>query len=258
MIKRLFICLIHPSKIGLFIKDKLWIPITYFLSFFLVTASILAIRGFMTDYFIDSSADIVNMVYNVNKDINVSYKNNELTGDSITIYGEDYVISFFNTNSGDIGYINLNFSKEYVRINYLFNTKVINYEDINLKYDFNINNIQKGNSDDLIAFKIFLNNIFDSFLKTYQTAIYFSDLLYVFFILIALIFILILVSYFTNPGIDFNCRIKLIIYDSLIYFFFLYLAIAVGYNLFMYIGMLFPAFYSVMTFSHIIKVRIRR
>ena len=59
-----------------------------------------------------------------------------------------------------------------------------------------------------------------------------------------------------NPLIGLGVRVKLGLYDSLIYFPFFMFSLFTNIDYFRYGGMLFALIYAYLTFSHIVKVRV--
>ena len=260
MFDRLYISLIHPTKIGLFIKDKLWVPFAYILSFFVIVLGMLAFKGFQTDYFNPSpSKQIVPMIIDNKNTYNVSFIDGKLQGESIRIETTDYV-AYFNVSSPQIvaATPTFMFHEKNVVVYYLFESSTFTYEELKFDGSFNFTNIKNKNADDIFQFSMLVDKICVNFNVKYQKAALITDAIYVIFYMAITFGAVILFSFFTNPVIKMGFRAKLCLYDTLICFIFISLSIAFSTNWLIYIGLILAAMYARFTFSRIIQVKVRR
>ena len=260
MIDRFFVSLIRPSRIGLYMKDKIWMPIVHMLIMLILGATLLAVRSFTMDYFSSSTRyTITKSIQSVKKEMNIKYVDNKLIGGNVILNLDDYFISFNGeTKSPTMTKISVYFTEDKVRIEYLFERKTINYSDLNFNESFDLELVRNNNIESSMNFGIFIDKIFNNFNTNYQRAIFIGDVLYsVLFLGVCLILSLVS-SYFSNPPIDMPIRIRLCMYDTLIYFIPVYFSFALGINWILYIGLALSYIYTKITFSRIRKVRIRK
>ena len=94
--QRLIDILCHPRRIGIYNKDKIYIPFIYFLSFFLLFMGLVMIINFNTEYYsVETSGNIIYVIDVSNEDIygdyhdgsfNFNNKKNDITTDDMIIY----------------------------------------------------------------------------------------------------------------------------------------------------------------------------
>ena len=259
--QRLIDILCHPRRIGIYNKDKIYIPFIYFLSFFLLFMGLVMIINFNTEYYsVETSGNIIYVIDVSNEDIygdyhdgsfNFNNKKNDITTDDMIIY--------FNHNNVDtsINTINktiINFESEKVSIYYGLSQKVSYKYDRYEIDDFTLEGVCEGNIEDIVSFKDLLNNIFFEFNSKYQVSTI-APLFFQYFMQFLMVFAFALIfSFFVNPGIKFNVRLKLLIYDSLIYLFIMMLAVMFQISWLEYIGYALPIIFAGITFSHIIRI----
>ena len=92
----------------------------------------------------------------------------------------------------------------------------------------------------------------------YRAVCFFSDfvniLIYYLISLVGCYFL----AFLVNPKIERRFRIKLVLYDTLIYFVFLWFDMAFSAFWLLYVGMAFTLIYTIFTFTHIRAVRVGR
>jgi len=259
MIERFFISLIRPSRIGLFLKDKIWVPIIHILIMIIIGASLLATRSFTMDYFAYTRSDIITSIQSSKKEIDIKYDGTKLTGENTSYNFTNYFISFNSeAKSPSLTKIGVYFHESDVEISYIFENKTIKYSDINFDKSFDLNKVRNNDIDNSISFGILVDKVFASFNRNYERAIFISDLLYSILFWGVCFGLSILSSYFSNPPIDMPIRIRLCLYDTFIYFIPVYFSFALGIGWVLYIGLGLSYIYTKFTFFHIRKVRIRK
>lgn len=249
---------VHPSRIVFYFRDKAYIVIIHLIVFISLALGVTASVAYSGDY-IDRriGAGFEEMIFTASSVANVKYENYELSGDAQTIT-YDAFRAYFNYNepkeyTRDMFVIV--FSKETVKGYYyrdvLFEKK---YKDLKYDYSFEFNDIKAGNNDKKIEFTDFMTAFLDNFEKDYATQVFIGGIATVAeFYIIALVLMLIF-SFFVNPTIKFDVRAKLIIYDSLIFFFIFSFAYILNVEFFEYLAVGFALFYSNITFRHIIRI----
>ena len=259
--QRLIDILCHPRRLGIYNKDKMYIPFIYFLSFFLTFMGVVLIINFNTEYYdVNTSSNIIQIIDISNEDIYGEYvdgkfdfnnKKNDISTDDIIIYfNYKNVEKSFNTVSKTI----INFESDKVCIYYGLSMEASYKYD---KYEidnFSLTGVCEGNIDDIVSFKDLLNNIFFDFNSEYQISTI-LPLFFQYFMQFLMVFAFMLIfSFFVNPGIRFNVRLKLLIYDSLIYIFVMMLAVMIQISWLEYIAYVLPIIFAGITFSHIIRI----
>ena len=260
MLDRFYISLVHPSRIGLFVKDKIWMPLIHILIMLAIFTSMLAVRSFTIDYFSGTtSKTLVDIVENSKNNLDIKFENNKLTGTQVRFETEEYFVYFLNKPTGNFSTIcQIVFEEDSVTFRYYLESKTVKYED--LKYDlaFDFKNIKKHDQVDRMRFMVFVDKVFTNFNFNYQRAIFIMNFIFSLIIIGAAFGLCVLFSYFTNPPIDKDIRVKLCMYDTLVFFFPLFFSIALATNWIMYLGLILPVIYARITFSHIMKVRIKK
>lgn len=256
---RLITCLTRPSKIGLFLKDKFYIPLIYMVLFFIGLAGIYAVRCFNTAYLINVSTNCVYAI-NANKNVpNVKYENGVLTGSRYVCENNEVYITFLSdTTLKRVGKLTMNFKTDEVEMNSFLFTKTIKYSEIKSKDSFNLADIKAGKMDSVVHFNTFVTELTNIYNPTYALRVFVLDMLYyLVFVGIGLILSLIF-SYLVNPPIGMNLRIKMNMYDTLIAFPFLAFSIFFNFSYLMYIGLLAIGVFTFFTFTHIVRIRIKK
>ena len=259
--QRLIDILCHPRRLGIYNKDKTYIPLIYLLSFFLLFMGIVMIINFNTEYYsADTSSGIIHVIDISNEDVYGEYIDNEFhfnnkrneikTDDMIIYFNHNDVDTSINTISKTI----INFKSENVVIYYGLSQKVsYKYSSYDID-DFSLTGVCEGDIKDIVAFKDLLNNIFFDFNSKYQVSTIAPLFMqYIMQFLMVFVFALIF-SFFVNPGIKFQVRFKLLIYDSIIYLFVMMLAVMIQISWLEYIAYALPIIFAGITFSHIIRI----
>ncbi|MBQ9448689.1 MAG: hypothetical protein IJU60_02295 [Acholeplasmatales bacterium] len=255
---RLITCFSRPSKIGLYLKDKFYIPLAFLLAFFVFFTGIYAVRCFNTPYLINSSTNCVYAINSSKEVPNVSFDGNVITGNKFVCENEDVYLSFLSDSSTPrIGKLSMNFKESEVEIsNFLF-SKTIKYSEIKSKDIFNLKDIKAGKMDSVVHFNTFITELTNLYNPVYATRIFIFDTIYYLFVVGIALLISLVFSIMVNPPIGMNLRIKMNMYDTLIIYPFLLFSVFFNISYFMYIGILGVAIFTFFTFTHIVRIRIK-
>ncbi len=265
MLERIKTSLCHPKYVGLFFKDKFHKVILAVLIFFLLFSAGVVTKCMLTDQFGSDEAFAVEKIIQYSTDANgnkaaanISFDitTKKITGKATNFNSDSAVIAFLPTQEAKTQnaiYINL-FEDHYVIYYGLYKLGSGDYNDSNLK-SFNIAMVQNGDTENCINFRTFLITIFDRY--QYQEAAIIaaqgviSALVYYVFVII----LCLLSAYFLNPTIEFKIRIKLVLYDSVSYFYWYLIALLIDVSWVQYIALLVPFVFTSITFAHIKRIR---
>lgn len=259
MFERLYISVIHPTKIGLFVKDKLWVPFIYILSFFVIALGMLALKTFQTNFFDPSPArEAIPIIVDATQSYDVKFENGKLSGQAVRVETPNYEL-YFNADSvsRSYSYPTFLFKENNVAVGYMLEVVTYTYEELGYKLNFKFENIKNNSGDDAYNFSILLDKLCDKFNPNYQRASFIVDAIYI-VVMIAVYFgAALLFSYFTNPDINMPIRAKLCLYDIIISIFFIHFSIAFSASWLIYLGIITSIWHARWTFSRIIKIKLR-
>ena len=265
MLERLKIILTHPTRIGLFFRDKIYIPILFLLTMLFLLVGVDLTYNINTNQFNYENAKAFNYLvqYTLNDQkqkpvLNIAYDGTakKITGDNHVFIGDKMILA---VNSNNIyqrnEYISINLTADgatlfegFIKLGY------VEYKSIDAK-SFNLTNVQNGEITDCLYFAEFVDKLFDkvqvnqALLHSLDNAI--TTAIFYFGVLIFAIF----ASYFINPPIEMRVRIRLVLYDTFSYLFVMLLVVLTRSSWLQYVALVFPIFYVNMTFSHIKKIR---
>lgn len=247
----------HPKYIVLYFKDQFYKIFLTILCFFIFAMSLVAVYDFNTQYYSDSYVnDVTSLVVNHNEEMDLVYSNNKLEGSIYIVKSDDVCLIFMKDAVPSTAYgVQLIFKEDrvvyYYQAMYKFEYK---YSDLNIG-DFKFSDVQ---ANDIIA-KMKLERIIDNTLiqanKTVQTFVLLSDMINLVLYYFASILIALIVSRFVNPEIEFKYRIRICLYDSIVFFIVIIFAFLFSISWFKYVALAMPAFYSVMSFKSIVRIR---
>ena len=124
--------------------------------------------------------------------------------------------------------------------------------------DFSLEEIRNGNILMRQSFESLVFKSIEAGEANYRAVCFFSDfvniLIYYLISLVGCYFL----AFLVNPKIERRFRIKLVLYDTLIYFVFLWFDMAFSAFWLLYVGMAFTLIYTIFTFTHIRAVRVGR
>ena len=261
--QRLADIICHPSRVGLYFKDKIHIIILYVTILLGLVIGVFALDNLYKPNSFDrktsiSVADMIITSFEGTKDVTI--KDGVLEGDAEIIGSRmsfyfnregfdkkenDFVIVFKETNA--IGYF------EGVKV---FDVK---YEDeCNLNYEFSFFEIKNMNTNDKISFVEFLTPIMENYEKAYSTYVFLTNLGTIILFYGLLIVVLFIFTYLSNPTINKKIRFKLVFYNSITFLILSIFSVLLNQSWLIYAGIVLSVFYSNITFSHIIKVKIKK
>ena len=166
MFERIVNSLVHPSRIALCFKDKVWQPISLVLGFFMLLLFVEGMIAINSTYFDRTLCNqVMSVVANIEDESNLIYKDNKLTGDPIKSENSDISIGFL---VDDLKYNNglmFNFFEDRVDVFYQ-RESIGSYSFSKFDGEFSIKNIQDGVVKDKVIFSDliyssleYLNNI---------------------------------------------------------------------------------------------------
>lgn len=265
MLERLKIILTHPTRIGLFFKDKIYIPILFLLTIFVMFLGVDTIYNVNTKQFTYSQAKSFNhLVQNATNDnkeksvFNIKYDSTEkkLSGDTHVFVAENFILAVnTNNNYQKTNYICVNLNESgatlyegFIKLGY------VEYKNIESK-SFDLTKIQTGILEDNLYFTEFINALFSK-VQIQQAMLHTIDnVITTFIFFLGVLVFCFIESYLMNPPIEMKVRSKLVLYDTFSYFFVMLLVAITRITWLQYIGLAIPVIYVNMTFSHIKKIR---
>lgn len=260
MLNRIKDIICHPSRLGLYYKDSFLKIISILSIFCLVFVGLSFIVMTNANYFSLSSAKSVSSdLIKSNSNVSIEFKDKSISGEAFTFKGEDYIISFLDESfKPRKDHISISFKANTINV-YIDTThySTIYYEKIAIT-DFKLSNVIDGNIKDRLSFESLISIALDSIEYNYSLFVFLENMAVVFGLYLMLIIIAVVMAYFINPEIDMKFRVKLALYDTIIYF--VIMVFSLLYNQFwlQYLAIILALIYVKITFSHIIKVKIKR
>ncbi len=255
MFNKIVNSLVHPSRIALCFRDKVWQPISIVLGFFIALIFVEGMIALNSTYFNRNLCNqVTTVVSSIDSNSNLIYKNNKLIGDSLKIEESDISIGFL---VDDLKYndgLMFNFHEDRVDV-YYKKESIGSYNFSNFNGEFSIINIINGN----IADKAVFSDLIYSSLEYLNNNLRMNSFISSFGILslytIGLFVLLILYSFLVNPGIKMDARWRLCAYTLPIFYVFLFFSEAFNLYYLQFVALLMPFIYCKMAFSHIIRIR---
>lgn len=245
----------HPSRIGMYILDHAGSIFGYFFFFFLVTTVLFAARDMSKKIFNGNITNsIVDALVSVDELKDTTYKEEKLSGNKKVIESDGILIYFNDSahqnNNHPMGLV-LVFGQSEANAYYsTLHLGKVKYHDISVK-EFSFEKIKNHDVLERLQFETLINILLNESDWNYRAIFFWND----FFSMLVFYGINYILCYifaiFMNNLIEPRFRKKLVTYDSLIYFFFLWLAILYSINWLLYVGMFFSLVYTGLTFSHI-------
>ncbi|MCR5350329.1 MAG: hypothetical protein K6E20_04980 [Acholeplasmatales bacterium] len=253
----------HPSRIGLYFKDKVYVIIIHLVLFMGLLFGVAALdslykpNSFGRNDSIDISETISNY-FDSSKEV-VEYKNYKMSGTSELSSGNFTLYVNREIADKNITTYVLVFSEDKVS-GYFKGSKEFDeaYSNLDSDYSFTFENISKNNTKDKISFVEFLTPIIEEYEQAHANYIFLTNVGTIIVYYIALLIAMFIFSLLANPVIASKIRIKLVIYDSLIFFVVSSISVLFGATFLMYLALIMAVFYSNITFSHIIKVKVKK
>ena len=252
--RRIIYSLSRPSRLGLFLKDSILIPLIHVLVFFGAVLALRTIETYNTNHFVDTPREARIFIENNLEDSNIEFDGLLLTGDETKIAGSDITIYF---NKTDLSVVStsiliINYRDTYFNIYYGVNKAKINYEDCTLQ-PFKLNEL-KGNITAELNLERLLTVTFNSVEDVYRASILPNIIFQSFIQYVIVLALLVIFARFANPNVDFIIRFKLSLYDSLIYLLFEIFSVCFNITYLFIVGAFVAFIYCYRTMSKIIRV----
>lgn len=255
MFHRIIDCIVHPSRIVLGFKDKVWKPIVVALGFLLVLMGIIVVITCNSDFFDRSiSNKVIAVLINSDTEFNVELSNNKLSGKSSKAVTDNITVGFL---SSDLEFNNgLLFDFKENSVNVYYGRSFLggyNYENFN--GSFNVESVINGAIADRADFSDLIYSSLDSFNSVLRINNIASNFGMICAYSVVIFLLGLLFSYFANPDIRMNVRVKLVLYT--LPSFYVVMCCAFLYNLswLQYVAFILPFIYSKIAFSHIIRIK---
>lgn len=257
MFNKIKICLCHPKYIGVYFKDNLWKPLLSVFIGFVIMFFVLGILCSNTTFFEHSDVKSITNTLYYQEECDSIYDSNtkKMTGSSKLYKGEDFIVGFFQDKVEiDLYNYYINFSEKYIDL-YVYGVKIgkIEYEKV-IDKSFSMSNVQKGKLTDTFIFEEMIENVFLEVEGNQKIVSFFSNAISIVIYYLVVLVTVFIFSYYVNPSIEGKIRIRLCLYDTLIFFVIVSLSFMFRAMWLQYISMIVPAIFSFITFSHIIKI----
>lgn len=258
MLERIKNCICHPRLLGLYYKDSALRIIGALLCVFVIFMVLSVGIATNTEHFTyDDTKVVTNLViHNENADIEFDSRTSTITGTSIKMESDTYIIDFLSTE---------NYSKA-TKMVFRFNAKDMDfiyqgfvigtykYSDYDVD-DFNLAQVQAGEISNTMDFQDLLYEIFSDINPNYSTVVILNDAVICLGYYLMVLIVALVASYFRNPDIAFKVRAKLCIYSTLVYFVVMIFALLYNARWLQYVALFLPIVYTNITFSRIIRVK---
>lgn len=265
MLERIKTSLCHPKYVGLFFKDKFYRVILLILFFFILFAGTIVTKCMLTDQFGSEQAFAVQKIVQYSTDssgnklvVNISFdaEENKIKGTKMNFKSDEAVIGFLTDNTpSSQNVLSIYFQEDEYTIYYgYYKLGYGDYTNKDLK-SFDIAKVQAGDTVNCANFRAFLINIFDNVQYQEAAVISVQAIISNFVYYIFVIILCLISSYFLNPAIQFNVRIKLVLYDSLTYFYWYIIAALISVTWLEYVALIVPFIFTNITFAHIRRIR---
>ncbi|MCR5647327.1 MAG: hypothetical protein K6F81_03500 [Acholeplasmatales bacterium] len=248
----------HPSRIVFYYKDKAYVVIIHLLAFISLAIGVTAAMAYSGYYVTRSDGEAFSkVIFESSKTANVEYSDYKMSGDEATVSAGVFRL-YFNTdvpkqysNSEFVVVFGSEKAKGYL------GTKVIyesNYKDLKENYNFKLSDLKDGKNEKEIDFVDFISVYLRSFEHEYATQKFIGGCLTIAEFYGILLLALFIFTYLINPTIKFDVRVRLMIYDSLVFFFVFSLAFIFNVEFLEYLAFALALFYSSITFRHIVRI----
>lgn len=266
MFKKIMTCMSRPSRIGLYLNEKM------FISFFrLILCAIIATLPFTivllsrTEINQTSKDIIVKEIIQIDEEFQLDIVDYKLTGEKELVYqGYDAVVCFNPNNKNTSNLVNvseypiLEFNKD--RVNLYVGSMCIyskTYRDLEIK-DLSFSKMMQTDYLEYDKFVSLLNTVFNSVHKVWVLAYSLFNFISMFIISVIVALILAIFSKFVNPVVGFKFRLKLALDSQYIFMFFAMLATLFSASFLEYIGLIFACIYTIKALSKIVRIEIRK
>ena len=250
--------MVHPSRIATYFKDKVYTVIIHLLVALSLCIGTIALLAFNQNYFTRSFADdFIPLVQQSNNVYDIEYKDDTMTGTRISIEYGNFVVYLSNNNytKNDLGKYVLVFGQ--TGVSGYYNNKLQfteKYSDFGVRYSFELENVRNGSVDDQVVFADLLAEAFDNFENVYALNVFVNEIEMLLMTTAIAFAIMLFYSYLINPTIKAPVRLKLTVYDLLIFFFVYTMYEIIQISLLQYVAYVIPVLYTSITFRHIIRI----
>ena len=246
----------HPSRIVFYFKDKVFVVLIHLLVFMSMAVGVTAALAYSGNYINRSASEgIARTIFESNKVKDAEYKDYKLTGDSSVITYEAYKIYINRTKDTTTTYFVLEFHENTVS-GYFGNELLFTeeYKSLPKNYEFKLFDLKNGTNDKRYDFVNFMDTYLTKFEPYYETQVFLGGIIEIAQFYAILLVVLFIFTYLVNPTIKFEVRARLLIYDSLIFFFIFSLAYIFNLEFLKYLAVIVSTIYANITFRHIIRV----
>ena len=261
MFNRIATALCHPSRLGLFYKDKLSTPILHVIGFLLALIGALFISQANESYFTREDARYVSsLVMKLDSPLSLEFKDNTLAGEAMRVESEYIDVYFLDTsvlpssNDKISMYFNELEATIYHGVRKLNSYSYSKASPLNFSFEevrLNDPNARLMLEGLVLEILSTTNRYFINLDSTYMALAFIIT--YLFVLLFVSVF-----SYFTNQDLPMRIRMKICMYCTLIYPLMAILSICFGISLLEIVGLMLPIFYCRSAFSRIVRVRVKR
>lgn len=254
--------LCHPSRIGMYILDRFSSVFGYFFFFFLMMTVLLATKDMLKPKFSGNTANLVaDMVLSIDEANDTKYEDKKLTGTKVVIQGEGMLIYL-----NDSAHVNKNHGMQLVLVfgqseanAYYANIHLgkISYYELSVS-NFSFGNILSHNLSERLELETLINILLINADQNYRAIFFWNDFANIMLFYIITVLVCYVGASITNGTIIAKFRKKLVVYDSLAYFTCAWLSILYSASWVLYFGIFVAIVYTVVTFSHIKAIPIKK
>ncbi len=255
--RRIIDCLCHPSRIGLYYKNKIGVIIAHVVVAMLVFVSVFSVSYINYDYFDHSfSRGITSLIRSSENDLNIKYNDGRLTGTGFSVAAGEYEIYFLDSSFiKESEVLKVYFQEEKAEVYFGFRC-IATYEYKNsTAKDFSFAEVKDYNIYDTIQFEGIVTGVFDTINTRYVVLDALEVLIGILTTYFIVLGIITLYSLFINPMISFKVRIKLCLYCSIVYFLAMFFTVCFMASWIQYLAFILPFMYTKRAFRRIVKVK---
>ena len=247
----------HPSQIVLYFNDKVYKIILWLLSFLIIIVGIIVAYSFkIGDYDYTLTDGVINTITLKEEALDIKYNDSKLTGTSYAIKGDGVYIYFCKSDfvHNDYGLV-MNFKEDHVDIYYrLFSKVSFNYSDSGVA-NFSFEDIKYNRNSARIYFESLFNQAQTKIAKEKQLMFVLDNGLNLLMMYALALGFSIVFSLFINPLIKFPHRLRICVYDSLIYLIFMVFVLMIQVSWLQYVALVLPLIYTNISFRKIVVIK---
>lgn len=255
MFEKIVNSLVHPSRIVLSFRDRVWQPISVVLGFFILLLFVEGMIALNSTYFDRGLCNqVMTVVTTIEDESNLIYKDNKLSGNPVKIENSDISVGFL---VEDLKYNNglmFNFYEDKVDVFYQ-REAIGSFSYSEFDGEFSVKNIQDGVVADRVIFSDLIYASLEYLNNSLRLNTFMSTLGLLSLYTIGLLGLLILYSFLVNPGIKMNVRWKLCCYTLPIFYVLLFFSEAFNLYYLQFVALFMPFVYCKIAFNHIVRVR---